>query len=560
MIDQKKVNELKYSNKLLVEYIFSEFDKNEDECISNLQNEAEKGFDFFQIISDETLENHIHTLFCILEKLPCTTIVNVNTFHSFLLNFILENKNSYFIYGFLERFTKENSKKAKELLQLFEDDTIENIGEFLTILVKYNSSISINEKYDKSKVYINSELYQKRNAGYSILEYCILDNSFSNKDSAIDLLKEKYNTSDKESVLFSMCRLVENIPDFKDFIITAKNENSPKLDVIIARYMRLNYKKSSDKQFIKTLLFAFTNVNCEFIGNIDFLMIELIDSDFDTFFTFIIKWILESDFQNTNKKFDEIWAHSCSHLITNKNVQRLYSVLLLKDELVYHKVAANLISSIGIIHSMDVKFDEKSMEECNIDDIVFLCRKILGHIYDIGIQCQLFISIMKTKFENIQIRELIYRIFVNNLIPDYTFAIRNILQKKLETDDKKNHNMYSEFINICNQIILAKEKDIFPEMKISYEQKNSYSRKLIEDNKVLSKEVNSKSLATNYFKPVMTLYGKGFCYNVENSSKSIASDFHSFDTSFYMSSRDIYSPVDAEMERFFFRLAKRGDK
>lgn len=563
MINRNKVKELGNTNDLLAQYLFSEFEKNEDECISFIQSEANNGFDFFEVISKEIKEEYIPSIFSILEKLSCSTVVNVNTFHSFLLNLILENSSSYFVYDFIERFANENGEVAKDLLVLFENDTAENIGNYLTILVNSISVILIDEKYYKAQDYINSESLQKKNAGYSILENCILNDSFTDKDNAISLLKEKYNTSDKEPVLYSMCKLVETVTEFKDYIINAKKENNSKLDIIISKYIWLNYKKCSDNNFVKTLLFSFTTVDYKLmgiIGNIDFLLIELVDNDFDTFFVFFTKWIQESNFHSSNKKIDEIWVHTCSHLVTYKNVNKIYTEFFLKDEITYHMVAANFISLIGIVHNQDVKIDEQSIEGCDMNDMVFLCRKILGHVYDIDVQCQLFVSIMKAKFEDDLIRNLIHSIFVNNLIPDYTVATLRFINNKLQTDDKKYQTFYSELIDICNQILSNKEKDIFPEMKITYEQRNCYLRKQHEDNKILSKEANSKSVILNLCKPVMTLYGKGFCYNVNDSSKSVASDFHSFDTSFYLSCRDIYSPVDAEIERFNFRLAKRGDK
>ena len=61
-------------------------------------------------------------------------------------------------------------------------------------------------------------------------------------------------------------------------------------------------------------------------------------------------------------------------------------------------------------------------------------------------------------------------------------------------------------------------------------------------------------------KTVTILYGQGCCYNMEDGSQSRSSKFASIEESFYLSKKDIFSPVHSDIERRIFRNAKRGEK
>ena len=97
-------------------------------------------------------------------------------------------------------------------------------------------------------------------------------------------------------------------------------------------------------------------------------------------------------------------------------------------------------------------------------------------------------------------------------------------------------------------------------MLANYEQKVTISRKKVEEYKEIAKKTESKSVFLKLVKHVKILYGKGFCFTTDNAPESKTSTFSKIEHSFYCSKRDFFCPVDSEMERFFFRIAKRGEK
>ena len=384
---------------------------------------------------------------------------------------------------------------------------------------------------------------------------------------SIDLFHIVINSKkEKElhAVVRPLCNLALRETSFQDDVFIIREKNNSYINNYISIFLFQNSKLIVSSEYLCKLLLSFSSIQCEYkdiIRKIDFVLMELTKTNFNLCTEFITKWIEDSDYQKSNIPFFEIWHSLCSSLDFEKQGFIIYTRFLLKDNAVYHKAASEIIHGLEMHQHHTFCFDKDVIEKSDKDDIIFLSRKLLGYIYDIKTLCELFDSILQIKLNDETITNIIINV-IFRLASEYKYPVlKYFKERQLSVEDDCIKRVYNETIPNLEKICEIKNKEKqFPEFVATYEQRAAVTKKRNEDNEELIKNTNSKSVVMSIFKPVTILYGQGFCYNVDDKSESKSSNFARFEESFYLSKKDIFCPVHSEMERFFFRIAKRGEK
>lgn len=549
----------------LLQYLANKSSENMSETITFLVNETQNNnFDLFEILNKADNQTSAYKLANLLKELPVSCILNFDTFHQYITN-----GDSVFNRASTSELIEKisfDSAKNNTFLGLFEKDTFDTVDYFLSLLVYNNPDNSFDSKIEKAKSYINSDNEKHIIAGFRIIERCIQDKSFDKKDELIGWLLAYYNNSSGrklEILVTAMCNLYPQENIFKDTIIEAKNKNEPQLNMIISTFLWRDNSHIQDREFFSKLLKSYENTNCEYRGiihNLDFLLMDLFDKDFELFFDFFTNWISKSDYGRQSKSLCKIWSSLFSHIKMSQKAPFIYTSYLLEDDFEYHKAATDIIREISIFHKVSIELDSEIIKNCNIDDIVFICRKILGYFIDIDDTCKLFDSILQIKFDDKQICSTMINTYIT-LAADYGYPILKYFKLKDLSEKSDINVIYKKIITNIEKILEAKNQtEVFPELEATYEQRTTVIRKNYEENKEIAKLADTESVILSLVKPVKTLYGKGCCYSLNNSEKTQAMVFSQIEQSFYISSKDIFCPVDREIERVIFRIAKRGEK
>ena len=141
-----------------------------------------------------------------------------------------------------------------------------------------------------------------------------MNDSFTRKNEAITLLKESLSTkenSELASAVKAACNLSISEKELQNDIFLIRKNNNPSTNKVISSFLFLKSKVILESEFLKKLFLTFTNIPCEFkgiINDLDLILMDLLQTDFDLFFNFITKWITDSDFKNNNISFCEIWS------------------------------------------------------------------------------------------------------------------------------------------------------------------------------------------------------------------------------------------------------------
>lgn len=457
-------------------------------------------------------------------------------------------------------------EKIPSLIESLKNLEYNFVPEAIVTLVNNNPNQSINEKYFHSIEFINSNVKEQYIAGYAILEACISNPAFSEKEDAIKFLFNLLNVKkdyELQRIVKILCNLSLSNLNIQKEIFELRNKNDPYINHAISQFLLSNSRQISKTEYLKELFITFTTIPCEYkgiINNLGYILLELCKIEFDLFFNFITRWIDKSDFRNSGTPFCEIWSSFFHSLDFGAHINYILSSYFLQNDIIYHKVAAEIILETGVISKKHLYFEKEIIKDCTKEDVIFLCRKLLGNIYDIEKLCDLFDSILQIKINDKDIAKIIFDVFLR-LGAEYGIPVLECVKEKNNSEDSTVSEFYTELLplitNICKR---NNNRELFPELFASYDQKIAASRKRKEENKEIIKNANSKSVVMNLVKSVSILYGKGFCYKLPDSQKSQSSNFSKIEQSFYLSKKDIFCPVDAELERHFFRRAKRGEK
>lgn len=510
----------------------------------------------------------IYQVEVVVEKIGIVRFFNIDTFISYIKALHKNNKDYYpcCLDSIFSKIATDYPAEALLLREEIKKLDYSFVPQGILLLVNDNSKLSVDEKYEYALTLVNSNIETQYMAGYVIIEKCICNACFSKKQDAINLFHSAIKSKkDKElhAIVRPACNLSLREATLQDDIFFLRKINDPYINNNISIFLFQNSKNVASSEYLCKLLLSFTSIQCEFKGiikNIDFVLMDLAASSFNLCIDFITKWIEDSDYKKSSNSFDEIWNSFCSDLNFINQSFIIYTRFLLNDNSLYHKAVAEIIHGLIIHKNYSFHFDKDIIEKSNKEDIIFLCRKLLGNIYDIKTLCELFDSILQIKINDEEITNIIINIFFR-LASEYRLPVLQYFKEKQLSEDNNLNQVYNRIIPDLERICeINTKKKQFPELAATYEQRTAVAKKNSEDDEELMNIANSKSVIMRLIKPVKLLYGQGFSYNLNDSSKSITSNFARYEESFYLSKKDIFCPVHSEMERFFFRIAKRGAK
>lgn len=561
-----KLDELIKQPKKLFDYLYEQINTS-DENLPQITNFFKENDIFELSIKASNEKCNIFHIEYILDKVGVVKEFEITIFLS-LIKIMHDNNAEYFPWFTSTLFSRIANNFPRIALELINELKILDynfIPEAISILINENQDIIVDKKYNYSLEYINSNIPSLYIAGYSILEKCVNNPSFSKKTEAIDLLHQLMKTkTDNEllHVVHTACNLSLTEYSFQNDLISIKKNDNPQINYVISQFLFRNSKKIIHSDFLKKLFFSFASITCEFKGiidKLDFVLMHLVKIDFNFFYEFISKWILESDYQQKNISFCDIWKSFFSNLSFDTQVIYIYTSFLLKNEIAFNRVASEIIYNKGLLSKKTFSLDKTILENCNDEDIIFLCRKILGYIFDINILCDFFDSILQIKINNKMLVNEILNLFIS-LGNDYGYVVVEYFESKDLTVECEINKIYKNILLSLNNILEQNKKvNDYLELNGTYDELLEIKRHQFDEQKKIAAMSEAKSVITKLCKKVPLKYGIGFSSNNDGKNSDV-SYFKEYSVAINISKQDIYSPVNSQLVRTQYKLCKRGDK
>jgi hypothetical protein len=348
--------------------------------------------------------------------------------------------------------------------------------------------------------------------------------------------------------------------------LSKRNDSCILMEIVIFLFLRYKYIKK--EHFYEILLFSLTKVNSNYLGiikELDMLLHSIVtDSNCQIIIivSFLIKWMSDSDCKPNKIASLNLLPITFNGIYNNTNVLQEISLLLFNnDNLFAPQLAAYIITSNKFPREIKTYINPNSLSDFDDTDIIYICRKILGHFIQPDIMISLFYSILMGKNGNSKIVELICNYFHEYISHNYPETTIKIITELLKSE-KANitcENILQKILKDTKQIKKDRVertflKELAPsrkELYLLHKEEWQNSQKYIEAAERIS--VMNLLATKSYIK-----YGKSASYYI-NGQITETAPFKEFSYSMERTFNIIVDPVGFDMDRFYFQNVQRGE-
>lgn len=403
-----------------------------------------------------------------------------------------------------------------------------------------------NLKYD---VNINNELLKKTLA-------------------AFDELLEKKSDAINQAIASSLGSLYSLDTEVRSRLMLLAKRGEPQTCYKISYFLFLQYKNINDDKWFEEILMTFSAISCQYkgiISHVDYILSGLLKDkkNFELVERFFTAWLLNSDYHPNQQKLDSLFGATLSKMIRQSIFfNTLITKYLNHDDYKLHQAASDLIQYSNLHTKRTINLDQIIIQSLDIEDILYICKKILGYIFDVNTICSLVYSVLTAKPNDIKVKDLVQDIFAGYIGMDYPSTTLEFLRNKLTTSALSDE-LKGDLKNIIDAI--ESRQKIFqslPRLKeLSIPQKCTYQIALEESkkNNKLMEEAQKGSIVSKIATKISLKYGIS-CFSYRDGKYSVPNILSSFSYSVELPRSEIFNPVSASMQRVSFRLAKRGEK
>jgi hypothetical protein len=357
-------------------------------------------------------------------------------------------------------------------------------------------------------------------------------------------------------IIYSSNHLKDTYPAFKNILVKSSRFENENTRYHIAKILMFNKKEFIKEDWYKECLFSLKNTKSKESGtiqNIAFTFNHILDetNSIQLIQDFFILWIENSDISSSfpDEKLD---------FFINELSQK-YSFLL--NKFITYILNSENIRLHLILHyfiSSKVILDEDILNTLSDKDLLFICRKILGYLYQFEEQKSLILSILKKKDIDKETINLINEVFINYIGDDYPYETLEYF--KSITDSELNKNMRS----ICDTVInhlesinesrkkLKKLKELQPSTVDSrdiHKANNDSMKKAME-------KAQENSIFSQLATKILIKYGKGN-FSYINNEYTKPTQMQSLSTSMTIPTSERAHPIHKSMERYHFKTDKK---
>jgi hypothetical protein len=309
------------------------------------------------------------------------------------------------------------------------------------------------------------------------------------------------------------------------------------------------------------MLMRFSSIKCQYkdiTDNIDGVLCNLIENKkLKLAETFLTKWLLKSDYYTSGHKLGYFFDTTVSSISEHAEfAESLITKYFNHDDFKLHIAAFDLVKK-----NNHIKLDQKIIRSLNFEDILFICKKILGYIYNADTLCSLVFSILTAKPENEKVANLAIEVFIEHIGKDYSTTTLDFLKEKIKKPD------FADPIKvILKRIISAIEKRLealksLPRLKELEVSPKYLSQISLEKNKILREQMEKAEKGTLFaaISKIPLKHGKGSFSYYDNGYTNITKIKLS-SMSYEVALSEVINPVSSSIKRISLRDAKRGQK
>ncbi|CUV65746.1 conserved hypothetical protein [Sulfurovum sp. enrichment culture clone C5] len=446
------------------------------------------------------------------------------------------------------------NKLLENLIKIDDDFVIPHISAILVELHNSNHESQYNTIVNYLK---NDNILQLQCA----ISYIHLFN-FSDEElkEIFVIFKEKVKLSNEKidrALLYSSYDLIEKgYGYFSKILLLYIDNDDIEIKFHLSQILNFTRKNHIKKKWFRKSFLSIIDVDIEnqnVIFHIESVLKEFLKiDDYDFIKEFLYKWIEKGNLSSISSK------NTLSTFKHEFNEHKLFSKFvtesLLHENNNLHKVLADLIEK-------DIELDADTMQAWNKNDYLYVCRKILGYFYEFKIMNTLVFSMLSVDNISDEVKNIIFEVLVNHIGKDYSYDTleyyKNLEYLELNENEKQAKDIVIEELEKRNQQV--RELSILKELTPLSLQNRIISRtNSIAMNKAMKESRKEDSFFSVFFpNRIIILYGRGSFSELAGNFSDVTY-LQSISHSVTMPNATRTHPVDYELERYKFRMAKKG--
>jgi hypothetical protein len=388
----------------------------------------------------------------------------------------------------------------------------------------------------------------------------ITQNNIDEVFKAVKFLQEQNNEKIDGNVISCCNSIMKEYSMFKDILSEYSNTVHSETKYQLSHILMLNDKECINEDWYQKCLFSLVDTPFEHQGiitNINFILDELIKNidNYEMIKEFLIQW------SNSSNIYNNMTNNTLQIFISNfqseqpELLNKFITECLNTENYRIHLMLPYFISSETIL-------DKNILQLFSDNEMLFVCRKILGYFYKFEEIINLIFSILTVNELSENTHSILKEVVVNFIGKNYPY---NTLEYFKDLDIKDLNTKELEFSSYVIEVLenrnkLYKELPRLNELKSSSKQDRIINRaNNLSMNKLMEEKSADSLFSIIASNKILIKYGKGSIH-CQNGSYGKPMFLQTISSSVTMPISSRSHPIYAESERYGFKLAKKGDK
>ncbi|WP_320036335.1 hypothetical protein [Halarcobacter sp.] len=540
--------------------------RNDNELITLCNQLKEKlDIDYFEIAVSAINEGQdIFLLTHILEKIAHLSILNTSSIlslYELLYNQMqgdLAGGSQYNITKIICDNNKDFTKSFLDLLYLIDKEYI--TFHISTTIISLHNTHNINQYNNVKNFLTNTENTIKTKSAIDAIDKININEQESEEVYLLfeNILKIK-SLDFNYLIIYASNNLKNSYSTFKNILVRSSKFKNDNTRYHISQILMFNKNEYINEDWYKECLYSLKSTNSKELGtiqNIAFTLNHILEetNSIELIQQFFILWLDNSDISSNfpDEKLDFFINEITQKYPTLLN--KFVTNILNSENINQHLILHHFISS-------QVELDKDILDTLLHEDLLFICRKILGYLYQFEEQKSLVLSILNKEDTNKDTINLINEVFINYIGDDYPYEtlkyFKSITSTKLDKNMRSITSTVIKHLEAINDSRkkLKKLKELQPstiESREIHKANNDSMKKAME-------KAQEKSIFSQLATKILIKYGKGSFSNHDNNYTK-PTQMHRISTSMSIPTSERAHPIHKSIEKYHFRIAKKESK
>lgn len=380
---------------------------------------------------------------------------------------------------------------------------------------------------------------------------------------------EELQVSASANILFTLVQsygiLLKQRKSISKKLVSFLSYDTAEIDYALSRIINLNRDGCESEEWYKEIFNTLSRTSAKnkgIIDNLDYVAKSLMEkpNGIPVVEKFLLDWLQNSDYSPREIRFGKLFDSVSSEYLSQRDeLERFVTQLFNSDHSSAHSLASEFVSSNSLRKRAHLEFSKSVLSKLNIDDLVYISRKMISHVYQSEEAATFAYSLLNKNPTDKKVCSLVYELLAEIIGPNYLDTTISFMKAEKKKTKAKSR------LKLCDQVIAKLERDIerldaLPRLKECYVSQNLRYIANQGHQKVMRKsmdEANEGSLI-NFVTRVSLKYGRGSFMTV-NDEVSNPTPMVTHSTSMELPRSEVHHPVHGALQRISYRMAKRGE-